>query len=167
MVILLAGFGVLYSFFGLKEYISVATKISKLTAEQQKKAQDIFYYAGGTNGYSGIIAAVITKGRPGVWVWGRKGIKFFEVDEFTVYMLFAVCNEDNYKLMDERKSFSPKNIISPDLSDWKNLVKIGQYVGLTKAVAENGGNIGKVREIKAYDWYLFFQSNIKAQCLKK
>jgi len=141
--------------------LNAINEINSLPKEQVEKAKQRFYEGGGPTGYTGMIAKADNSG---VWVWGVKGIKHFKSDENTVYILWSVCNPSVMAKIEKGESFSPLQNATLDIATWTPRERVGQFVDIKLATKLNGGIEGNVREVRAYDWWVFTAVDMGAQC---
>lgn len=153
-------------FTKLGDFVSVMIRIGQLPSEQRAKAEQMFYAGGGADGYSGILAYVNRRGHGGVWIWGQAGLRYFASDEFSVYSHYSACNDDVISLIERGEPFSVERMVTAAIDEWGQRAKPGDYIELSIATAAHGGNLGKAREIKGWDWWVFMPVDIKELCAK-
>lgn len=150
-VIISLGFLLLYQVFGLRYYIRNIIEINNLDEETKSWASNYFYTADERT-YRGTLAVVNTRGRGSVWVWGKQGLRRFIVDSDTVYSFYRTCDA---KILNNLKGNGGISIddreIYTDIQSWNVDVTQGMFVDVNISTQENGGVIGNLREIYAYD----------------
>ena len=105
--------------------------------------------------YSGIFMGASEKVIPGVWIWGEKGPRFFRSDEDTVFSYFRMCVPEALEAIRARKRFSPSRTIDIDIAEWNKKIDAGNFVTVLSNVPGNGGNLGRLKEVFGYDWWVF------------
>lgn len=144
----------LYAVWGGKYYFEARRSINRLPLDQKAVAENIFN-SKGDYVYSGIYMGVFDVYPKGVWVWGQKGFRFFRSDEFTVYSYFQICTPENLENLNKDESIIPRRDVDSEITVWADKVKIGDFVAIQLATPEHGGNLGKLREALANDWWIF------------
>lgn len=156
----------LYFVWGGKYYLEARNSIAKLPEEQRAKSKHIFE----NNGvflYNGILMGVTRVWLQGVWVWGTRGPRFFRSDEYTVYSYFQMCTPENLESLGAGGAIKPERSIDTEIKSWAGKVKVGDFITVKIASQENGGNLGRLRESLAYDWWVFNSKiPIDKQCEK-
>lgn len=155
--------GGIYFFGGLKEYIKAVYSINQLKGNQKDKAAQIFYEPNQYGVHTGILSKVF---KDRVWIIGKNGLKSFKIDEYSAYTLFSVCNEETLRKIKEGEDFTIGAQEDVGLEYWASQVKTGDFVQILVAGPQHGGTIGNLREIKAYDWWVFTPVDIIKQCEK-
>jgi len=159
----------LYGEAGLKEYLEMRRVVSKLSGEQREEAEASF--GDGESGFYGGALAGVWQGK--VWVWGKRGLRSFEVDEYSAYSYFSICEkissipvevEELLIELDEPYEFTVDRSVDGELAVWKARVKKGDHVSVLIAGEEHGGTKGNLREMYSYDWWVFAPVMIKEQC---
>jgi len=156
----------IWKYHGFSDYINILVSINKLPSVQQQKVKDSFLANNDSYLYNGVLVGVNTNFIPGVFVLGSKGLKYFKIDNHSVYSYFSVCNEVSINSLIKNEKFAVGRTIDLDIKVWKKRVKNGQYVFVMITRPENGGVLGNLREIRAHDWLAFMPSDIKKQCEK-
>lgn len=164
VLLLLVGGGWVWMYGGLKDFLRAKEAIRALPLEQQSVAENDFIGAKDPYLYGGILAGVSTSIFPSVWVWGKDGLRYFRIDEYSVYSYFSVCNEEVLNSFDKNEMLTIDRSIDTDLSVWRKKVRVGQFITIMIARSENGGTLGNLREAKAHDWWVFLPTNIRKQC---
>lgn len=162
---IIGGIGIwLYSAAGLKEFLAVIGEIKRLPQEQEALAWDNFFNLGEPNLYGGTLAGFWGDK---VWVWGKRGLRSFQPDEFSVYSFFSACTPEIAAKIQENKPFSLKRSVETEFESWKEKAKRGQYATVLIAAKENGGTAGNLREVYGYDWRPFMpKGNLRELCEK-
>lgn len=134
--------------------MQVVYRISKLPSDQQEKARTLLWQAGGSATYSGILAAVDQRGSGGVWIWGKKGLRYYAGNEHTFYRYVEKCSPEAIAAITEQTTYlPPKETISTKVKDWT--AKKGDYVYLYLGRADDGADGGVMHEVRAHDWWAF------------
>lgn len=162
----------IYQYTGLKHYLSAVKEINRLDGKERDQAFEDFQ--GGASEeleiYGGILMGVNSRGKSGVWVWGKNGPKYYKGDEYSVYSFFSICKP---VILDKLKAGEGEQLtigqdIETDIKAWAKKVKQGDYVILIITNSQKqGGTIGNLREAKAYDWRPFAPTDIGEQCRKR
>lgn len=115
----LVAFGLAYKYGGLKDHISYVKYLSHLTDPSEKKEKtEMFFTETDPEVYGGILSYATAKG---LWVWGRKGLKYFSIDAKTHLITFENCaGRQNGKIF--------KSVFHKDFKDWKRLAKVGNHI---------------------------------------
>lgn len=166
------GFYGVYQFGGWKYYLKAVRQINKLEGEEKALAEKYFYSQpepdDKTITYGGVLVRVNTKDNGGVWVWGKKGPRYFKADEFSVYSFFEICKPvilEKYKNGEEVKIGQE---VFTDIKEWGRRVRQGDYAAIIITDNGYGGTPGNLREAKVNDWWAFLpSSNVEAQCLER
>ncbi|MDP2656777.1 MAG: hypothetical protein Q8P11_04400 [bacterium] len=142
---------VFYYIFGLRYYIRNIIEINNLS-EEIKPQSSKYFYTTDERTYRGTLAGVNTLGTDSVWVWGKQGLRRFVADSDTIYSFYRTCDERilNGLRGDGRISIDDRELYN-DIQSWEMSVTQGMFVDVTTATQENGGVIGNLREIYAYD----------------
>ncbi|MDP1713248.1 MAG: hypothetical protein Q8L41_00760 [Anaerolineales bacterium] len=165
-ILVTIGLGLTYQFGGLGNYIQATRAISKLEGDERTKAEQFFYSSGGEDEYRGMLGYVNTGGYGNVLAWGENGPKYFRGDEYTVYSFFNGCSEEILNAKPEDGPKEVKREIYTDVKEWKKRVKNGSFVTIILTNEENGGTVGNLREIWAFDWWYFMPGTMEVQCEK-
>jgi len=153
-----------FFYFGLGQYFLMKQQISRLTGSEREMAEREFYAQDKAEHiFAGIIAKINYLDEGGVWVWSNQGLKYFQADEYTFYSYYDVCAAvgtpgEEFEINDKSRE------ITTDIKQWANLVKAGDFVQLTIATPENGGQAGNLREIFAYSHPLFLSLELGRLC---
>ncbi len=160
----------LYFETGLKQYLRTRAEIGRIAEEQTRREalEEFGWYAPGQL-YGGMLAGEFF-GR--VWVWGVKGLRSFAVDEYSVYSRFDGCSPEVLKRLNEADweagEARPGEIIrremDTDLGAFLGKAKAGEYVRVYLAMPEMGGRAGRLRELYAYNFWLFMPWGMEARC---
>ena len=165
-VITTAIFLFLWFFTGLDSFVKVKIEIEKLPQSKQEAIYKHFLNKNIPNVDSGVLAWINSSSKPGVWIWGSKGLRYLKVDQYSVYSYFSVCSPDTIEAFKNKETFEVSRNIYTDIKNWKEKAKIGQYLLVTIADENSGGNLGYMREAKAHDWFPFMPTDILKQCEK-
>ena len=96
--------------------------------------------------YSGILANTNTDEEKikSIWIWGLKGLKYFKIDDNTIFSNYSICSDRKWELSNAEvnKNYNVGN------SGWTKGVKLGDYVGVYLLS-------GNTAEIYSYDWWVF------------
>lgn len=156
----------LYFSWGGKYYREAKRSITNLPEEQRIKSKLIFELRGNYL-YSGILMGVSKTWYQGVWVWGAKGPRFFRSDEYTVYSYFQMCTPEILESFSTGEAINPDRTINTDIKKWAGKAKAGDFITIKVAEPANGGNLGRLREAIAHDWWVFNSAiPIDKQCEK-
>lgn len=166
LLLLVLGLGLVYQFGGLKNYVLATREISKLSDDQRDRALQNFNGRIGENGYRGMLGYVNKIGSGGLWIWGKNGPKYFSADEYTVYSIFTGCSDQILNAKPEDGEIEVARRVYTNVSEWSRDIKNGSYVTIFLAGEGNGGNIGKIREIWAFDWWNFLPKSMGELCAK-
>jgi hypothetical protein len=146
MVLLLGGFGYLYQFAGLNNYIKAVWVINKLPEpEKTQEKKDFYGDSSYTMEYRGVLAGVNKIGTGGVWVWGRFGLKYFPGWGGSSFYLIDYCPDSSpqsvsnsvEKFVDlqhgdltdaQIKLINYQEIDLSNIQNWSSKVKVGDYV---------------------------------------
>lgn len=153
----------LYFKAGLSAYIRVNTVIKSMSSEEQRVAREEFYGTDQRGVERGIFAGIWMDK---VWVWQRAGLKSFAVDNDSVYSWFDGCRDDIRARLNKGEANVIQRLIYTDLVSWSKQVRVGDYVVVYPAIPENGGTAGNLREIYAYNFWLFMHKGIDTECAK-
>ncbi len=158
-----------YSAVGLKQYIRARQAIARLADQQVKEiAFREFYWHKPGEVYGGILAGDFF-GK--VWVWGAKGLRSFAADEYSAYSWFDGCSPEVLKQLNEGNwEFESdwgklvKRETDTDFDFWRQKSKVGDYVRVYLATEEIGGKESNLREIYAYNFWLFMPWAMEERC---
>lgn len=154
----------LYFAWGGKFYFAALKSIRSLPKERQDEAELAFNLKEKYS-HSGILMGVFKNVLPGVWIWESKGPRFFRTDEFSVFSYFRMCTPENLEGVSTNGSIKPMRSVIGDIKIWANEVKSGDFVTIRVTGPDNGGNLGRLREALAYDWWVFNPAiPINTQC---
>lgn len=154
-------FTYLYFRGGLRGYIRARGLIGELPIEKQSQAWDLFYGRTNGNEYGGIYAGVTKIPNAMVWVWGKKGLKPFATDEFSVYWHFDGCS----KPLDPANPRIPR-INDRTLEEWRSNMRVGDYIMVVITNEKMGGTKGNLREVAGMNWWAFLQKGLEEECKK-
>ena len=134
----------LYQILGYKYYYEAESNLRNLPTELRSSMEKLFYGNLDDNKfYNGTLAFISQpkSNSPIIWIWGKKGLRYFKVDSVTHYSNYSVCSTDGAKTgigTVNRNSDIGINI-------WLDKVRQGDFVGVdTKGVF-------------SYDWWVFKQ----------
>lgn len=151
--------------FGLIQHWLVKGRIRQLSGLERETAESEFYARDKAEHlFAGTIAKINRHGEGGVWVWINQGLKYFQVDKYTFYSYFDICNA-RAKSSDGKFEINDKSReITTDIKQWANWAKTGDFVQLMITRSENGGQVGNLREIYAYSFPLFLPLDLRRLC---
>jgi hypothetical protein len=155
----------LWKYAGFGSYIRALQSIKALPQELQTEATKNFINSGEQYLYGGILAGTTKHILPGVWVWGRKGLRYFRTDNYSVYSFFRVCAKSGLNSQKDT-SIQIGRSIDTNLTEWSKKTSPGQFVVIMITSPENGGTLGNLREAKAHDWWAFLPANVPILCEK-
>lgn len=156
----------LYFSWGGKYYLEAKRSIEKLPEEQKAKSK-LLFETKVKSLYSGILMGVSKTWYQGVWVWGVKGPRFFRSDEHTVYSYFQMCTPEILQNLGNGEAINPGRSIDTNIKNWGDMVKTGDFITVKTAELENEGNVGRLREALAHDWWPFDPNReLLSQCKK-
>jgi hypothetical protein len=161
-VAVLAGLGV-YAGFNYQNWRRAEAKIAQLPGGKQAEAwgelagYDPARMAGGILAWAGLDR---------VWVWTRAGLKSFVTDEYSVYSWFDGCNERVLAELNAGVAGAIGREIETEMAKWRKKVKAGDYVRVYLTNAEMGGREGNLREVYAYNFWLFLPLGMEERCAK-
>ena len=156
----------LWLMFGLSEYARAVWAIHALEGTTRDKAKQDFWGPDDNFIYSGILAHVPSREDGLVWVWGKRGLKYFREDEYSVYSFFSACNPEKQATLRANGKVQIWREIDTSVVQWGKKAQVGNFVVITVAGEQNGGNLGRLREARAYDWWVFMPSKMGEQCGK-
>jgi len=164
LVLLIGGVLCLYQFGGLRSFVRVLRVINTMEPQDKKeKAWEEFSGTDPKGAQRGILAGSAL-GR--VWVWTAKGLKYFVVDENTIYSWFDGCNEEVRAKLNSGAANVIERVLDNDLKSWRKKAQIGDYVVVYVARPKEGGVTGNLREIYTYNFWLFMGKVIDIECAK-
>ncbi len=154
-----------YEHGGLKHYLSAVDSINSLPVSEQVSAREQFYGNGeaNLNLYGGVLMGVNTKGYGGIWVWGRKGPKYFKADEYSVFTHYQVCvpkTNEGYIV----ETFEFPKTVDVNITDWQARVQAGYWTTIEITGEGQGGQLGNLRQAISYDKWLFIPGTISNLC---
>lgn len=156
-----------YEHAGLKYYLKAISAINKLPAIEKADVKESFFgTAQPENTYNGVLISVDRNGYGGVWVWGRKGPKYFKADEYAAFSVYDACNEQILNALQTNNEVIIGRTVDFDIKIWAEKVKQGDFMTVTITSKEQGGTPGNLREAKAHGWWAFMPINITEQCVK-
>ncbi len=133
------------------------------TEEDRTKEREYFYGTDPRGAERGILAGSM----PGrVWVWSRGRLKSYAVDQYSIFSLFDGCSEDVRARIKRGEANVIEQILFTDMEKWRDGANTGDYVVIYPARSGQGGTEGNLREIYAYNFWLFLQAGIDTQCAK-
>ena len=91
----LMAIALLARYAGLASFVRAVYAIYSLPSETRTEAAERFWGSGEAGRYSGILAGVSRAEGGGVWIWGRKGLKYFAATVFP-YPCYAASGESAY-----------------------------------------------------------------------
>lgn len=154
ILVLFSGLVLLYQFGGLKYYLRATSFINKLpTIERIETSRN--FHSEEKNVYSGTLAGTWNNK---VWVWGKKGLKNFNVDQYSVYSYTDGCNNNVPKNIEREVIF--------DFNIWNQKARMGDFVVVLTTGEANGGVLGNLREIYTFNWWTFMGKDMITQCEK-
>ena len=150
--------GVFYQFFGGRYWLQLSDLIaSQESAEKRAELGTEIWGKEGTE-YGGVIMGVDGKG---VWLWGKKGPKFFtDKEKVSVYYFYDTCSAENLEKAAKKKNVSVAQDIYFDIKVWKQKVKTGQYA----LIRYLPGKSGQLKEIWGYGYWYFSNKGLIDQC---
>lgn len=164
--IVLVGVGLYYR-GGLREYLQVRKAIKALPETEKVEVQEGFYgKVAEVESQNGILAGLTKIGSRRIWLWGRSGLQSLPLDEYTVYSFYSACNAQVLEAIERGGQLKIGREVTANIEKWREQVKTGMFVGIMKAGVDNGGELGNAREVQAYDWWVFMNSNLREQCAK-
>lgn len=147
-----------------KHYYRATKLIEALPVDQVRdNARTDFYGTDPDKVYGGIYAGSIMDR---VWVWGKGGLRSFVVDNNSVYSWFDGCNDSVLAKLNAGVSGAINGDITTIFEDWKMKVSVGDYVKVYIAQENMGGKKGSLREIYAYNFWLFLPVGMEERCAK-
>lgn len=155
-----------YSFYqlsGLKQYVKAVQKIDLLDSQDNQRAREEFYGTDLRGVQRGIF---IGYGYERVWVWSNNFVKSFKVDKDSFYSWFDGCNDESRALLNSGKANVIKQVVYKDVQPWLEKVKMGDYVAVFPTQYDQGGQVGNLREVYAYNFWLFLGKGIDEECAK-
>lgn len=160
----LIGFAYLYQFAGLRQYFRAVEVIKTTTPEEERiKVIEDFYGTDPRGAERGILAG---SGLGRVWIWSGRGLKSYKVDENSIYSWFDGCREDVRARLNKGEANVIQGIIDTNMQNWSEKVQVGDYVAVYPTLSGAGGVEGNLREIYAYNFWLFMRRGIDRQCAK-
>jgi len=165
-LVIVVGFVLTYAAYNLSNYgyYSKATGVinKNKVSEERKKLEEGFYASDKDYTYGGILAGVLLNR---VGVWGRDGLRFFNVDKYSAYHFIDACSPTAMAKNPEIE-YPTNKFVYYRISDWQKNLSAGDYVVVMIAHEGNGGTAGNLREIYAYNYWPFIQKDIKTECAK-
>lgn len=158
-----AVFGYLYFFGGLRQYFAMIKVVNNLPAEEKEQMYTELTGMNKRGGEYGVLAGI---GFGRVWVWQIGQMRQLKYDQDTVYSFFEGCREDVRARLNRGEKNVIQQEVSTDKNDWLTKAKTGDYVTFYLSNPENGGKTGNLREIYAYNFWLFLKRGIDTQCAK-
>lgn len=150
----------LWNNFGLREYFNVTRHIKRLPVAEQLQTKENFYNESETV-YSGILAGNLG-GK--LWVWGKNGLRAFQIESGSVYSFFSMCSEENIaKIKNGDYQISSTRIVTADINEWLVKMKKGNYLRIEKAEDKSKNYI---REAHGFDWWVFARTEMNTLCEK-
>lgn len=167
--VMLVGAGWLYQWGGLNYYLRAVKlmrqEVPGMREDLMIEARNEFYGTDLRGAERGILAGTWF-GK--VWVWNNGWLKFYTVDDNSIYSWFDGCSEGGKAAL--KKGVSIANVVEKqiftDINKWRGLAKPGDYVTVYRATPENGGVLGNLREIYAYNFWFFLRRGIEVECAK-
>lgn len=161
LFLFIIAFAFLYFNSGLRQYIRARGLVSELSADKQSRAWVLFYGRADVNEYGGIYAGTTNFIKPLVWVWGKRGLKPFATDEFSVFWHVDGCN---VQLSPTNSTITRERDRSVDA--WSRNVETGDYIMVVVTTERMGGTKGNLREVVGMDWWAFLQKGLEEECKK-
>ena len=134
----------LWFFTGLNSFAKIKREIGKLPQSKQKLIHKDFLNKNIPNVDSGVLAWINSSSNPGIWIWGSRGLRYLKADQYSVYSYFSVCNPETIEAFKNKETFEVSRNIYTDINNWKEKAKIGQYLFVTIADENSGGNLGYI-----------------------
>lgn len=160
----LAGIFVFLLFFGGKDFAKALWVISRTENEGEKVSVWREFAGNYPKGpYGGILAG---SAFDRVWVWTGSGLKGFSVDEYSVYSWYDGCNSEVLELLNMGQAGVVPRYLATDISDWRQKAKAGDYVRVFTTQPKMDSKIGSLREIYAYNFWLFMPWGMEERCAK-
>lgn len=168
ILVVLVTWGCLYQFFGLKEYIRATKYVNNLGEDVRGNARERLDLDSSTGHFGGILAGVWKGPFPGVFLWTRQTLKYFRVDQFSVYTYHNACVDELINPANPRPktTVKVKRTIFTDLNLWSKNLKTGYFLDVMVTGKSNGGTLGNLREVWATDWWPFMNEDLATQCVK-
>jgi len=101
-----------------------------------------------------------------VWVWSGWRLHSYIADQYTIYSWFDGCSDEVRAKLNAGKANVIERLLFHDMQQWMGQARVGDYVAVYKARPENGGVEGNLREIYAYNFWLFMGKGIDTECAK-
>jgi len=141
-------------------YLRALTRVGKSPVESREQIKDKLYAANNEDLYGGIFSGILLNR---VWVWGESGLKPFYVDEYSIYFYKDGCSEEAKQAA---ARFVQLESAIYEKMDWEQKVHSGDYVVVRITAPENGGTVGNLREIHAYNYWPFLRGDLNTLCAK-
>jgi len=148
---------------GIREYLGARAAIQRLSIEKQAMAESDFFAEGDEDKYGGILAGTFADR---VWIWGKRGLRGFKIDQYSVYSFFSLCRPGLIQKIQEGGGMTVDREVYPTATEWRAHVKVGDFVTAMITKEDMGGEIGNMREIYGYDWWVFLPGVSTSQCEK-
>jgi hypothetical protein len=143
-----------YAVWGGKYYFEAKRGIAKLPSDKKSYAESIFSDIT-ERSYPGVLMGVVETGIHGVWVWGDSGPRFFRSSSYSVYSYFQMCKPEVLEKIKAGINSSPFREVTKSIGEWKDEVKTGNFLSVMISLPGSGENAGKIKEVHAYDWWMF------------
>ena len=163
LVVVLTVFIYLLTMGGLKEYVRAIVLINKMDDAKKSEVWSEFSGTDARGAERGLLAGTWLDR---VWVWTSTGIKSYKTDMFSVYSLFDGCSD---KVIISRKNGERNAIrksLYTDLSLAFNYASPGDYVVIYVGKPANDGEMGVLREMYIYNFWLFMNDKMDIECGK-
>src|SRR3990172_5642386 len=128
---LLVGFGVFYLTSGLKYYIQALDVVNSLEENNKVLARGYFSVADKTV-YRGTLAFIDKQKEGNVWIWGKRGLKRFKIDQYTVFSLYETCSEKMLNGFRGQGVTLDDRDIYTDINQWSTKLQQGNFIEVWK-----------------------------------
>jgi len=159
-LLLIFGFGYLYFFFGLEDFLRAKREISQLSPEASIAAEEWLYRRDTQNAYSGILARA---NKDVIWIWGARGLKRYRAGEGPAYSLFVGCDKASSDVGDRKQYIIEKKVVG-EMEEWMMKIKRGDYVEVLFPPGD--ARHRNFREVNGYDWWIFLPKTMEEQCAR-
>lgn len=159
----------IYRNIGIIEYHEIASQISKIEDETERKKSEDLFIGDGIEGvlYTGVVSFVNTSGEGGVLVYRKESFKYFQGFKDTVYTYQTICAGDPVQTIKLGKIPQVEKIVTNNVNKWADYVKVGDYIQIMEVEKDSKEKEGNLREAWAMDFVPFLIQDFSTLCGKK
>lgn len=154
-----------HGYRGYTHYARMAQTIEAIEEPAQREQAWEQLHGNDPRVYGGVLFATL----PGhIWVMGAEGVRHYQTDNYTAYSSFDGCSPAILARLNRGEVGAVERQVTERMEAWREQVKIGDYVRAyptnVQHLTESAGTEGNLREIYAYNFWLFMPTNMEERC---